>query len=647
MKKTIYLLFATLFTLGLLSCSDDECTHGDGPEISVDKWSPAGMWYNEDYNEEISYNKSGTYYDRYSYIERGGETEGKWYYDDSNKRLTYNYTFIGSNVQDDWIVSDISTYHFTISSINADGLHVDKIVETHQLAAGENKQLEFPSKEDGLKVYSYESRNTRIASVTQDGLVTATGEKGTTYIKMQTDMGNVWAKITIGEDRSELWCDYTALLGESYSFMENYFKALGKPAVDDEGNYFGYYLAFHDYLESVNILIDEEKDMITNIQLFVKKGVPPMEIKNYIKSRYYQFKDTEIYSSLPNLEESKAVVSYDTENNCVLLFETQTFLNPPAPVIEDLWADFTPLFGKSMSELDAAMAGYGYDFLMSDFAYSIDGSYYYNITDNRYAWLVGFVFNPDKQISEYWVYMDTNSNAQDVYDYLCQKYTAADAESTNNSLVFYNEGNTIKIVFDLYNAAVIYTNLTMKQHEKDNNILGNYYEGLGMTHDELIAKFGTPSYVDGKDIYYFITSAEYYNMVVFPIDAAETICKIAWVFLNEGVSSSNIIDYFNSKYTVFASGTAQDGSQYAWTDGATLAESTMGIIYSVADGYVNYQLLNYSSTAAVRSNWHACDDIGPLSRKLKEEQLKHSSIIELLHSNQWKTVQIRKESHNK
>ena len=636
MKKTIYLLFATLFTLGLLSCSDDECDHNiTPPPPSV--WSPVRLWYNEDYNEEISYNKSGTFYDRYSNIERGGETEGKWYYDDSSKRLTYNYTFLGQNVQDDWIVSDISTYHFTISSINADGLHVDKIVETHQLAAGENKQLEFPSKEDGLKVYSYESRNTRIASVTQDGIVTATGEKGTTYIKMQTDMGNVWAKITIGEDRSELWCDYSALLGESYSFMENYFKALGKPAVDDEGNYFGYYLAIHDYLESVNILIDEEKDMITNIQLFVKKGVPPMEIKNYIKSRYYQFKDTEIYSSLPNLEESKAVVSYDTEYNCVFLFETQTFLNPPAPVIEDLWADFTPLFGKSMSELDAAMAGYGYDFLMSDFAYSIDGSYYYNITDNKYAWLVGFVFNPDKQISEYWVYMDTNSNAQDVYDYLCQKYTAADAESTNNSLVFYNEGHTIKIVFDLYNAAVIYTNLTMKQHEKDNNILGNYYEGLGMNHDQIINKFGTPADEDNGIIYYYAPS-DYYSIAALSIDPVSEICNIALVYLNDGIPSSDIVNHLNSKYTVFAKGTSEDGSQYAWTDGTTLEESSMGIVYSVARGYVSYQLLN-TSKASVHTRWNADDTVH--IQGLNGERLKNSVIMKMMQPNNWKTIKIQ------
>ena len=132
--------------------------------------------------------------------------------------------------------------------------------------------------------------------------------------------------------------------------------------------------------------------------------------------------------------------------------------------LKDLWPDFTMLFGSDNIALKSALEGYGFSFLFSDSSYSVNGSDYYLMNNNEYADMIGFVFNPDNQVSQFWVYYKSNK-VNDVNAYLSQKYTAASSESTSNSLVFYNSKMDIKVVLDKLNGAVVYTNLSMKQHD--------------------------------------------------------------------------------------------------------------------------------------------------------------------------------------
>ena len=245
----------------------------------------------------------------------------------------------------------------------------------------------------------------------QKGTVTAMGCKGTTYIKMKTNSGSVWAKITVGEDNKDLWCDYTSLIGADYNTMKQFFGRIGEPATNGI-DYFVYIMSIHQYVESVNLLIDTENDVITAIQLFIKDGIPPVEIKSYLKSRYYEQEEFSFYSTQPDIEGSKAIVTYNQDNRCVTFFETQRTLHP------ELWHDFTKLFGSSKSDVKTVMGNYGYSFLMSDNSYSVDGSDYYSVTDNGYLTMAGFVFNPDKQVSEFWLYLNSKSNPNEIYNYL-------------------------------------------------------------------------------------------------------------------------------------------------------------------------------------------------------------------------------------
>ena len=131
---------------------------------------------------------------------------------------------------------------------------------------------------------------------------------------------------------------------------------------------------------------------------------------------------------------------------------------------ENLWTDFTTLFGSDKDMVRSTMEGYGYYYSFSDNSYSINGSDYYYIENNSYADIVGFVFNTDNQVSEFWVYYKP-SKVDDVFNYLTKEYNVAVNESTQYKYVYYNDDKNLKVVLDLMNGAVVYTKLDIKQHE--------------------------------------------------------------------------------------------------------------------------------------------------------------------------------------
>ena len=136
---------------------------------------------------------------------------------------------------------------------------------------------------------------------------------------------------------------------------------------------------------------------------------------------------------------------------------------------DDLWTDFTSIFGSDRDTVKSTMEGYGYSYSFSDNSYSANGSDYYYIANNDYADTAGFVFNTDNQVSQYWIYFKS-AKVNDVNDYLTRKYTADENENTEYEHVFYNNNKDLKVVLDLMNGAVIYTKLDMKQHTPPTSI---------------------------------------------------------------------------------------------------------------------------------------------------------------------------------
>ncbi len=611
-KKISLAVMALIF--GMSSCSEESCDHvtGGSDELST---AIVGNWYEEAENEEIRFSESGKLYDRYANYSHCGETEGTWEYDSKNNKLTYTFPFMGEMKFIDWTVKDLKENSFTLSS-SKNGMHkVEKIVEEYTLNVGETVEIKC----GGFGTWIYGSKNERIASVNpRTGVIKAEGEKGITYIKVSnlatTNLGkvsetSVWVKVTVGDNCADLWHDYVGLIGLDYASVTKALSSLGTPVAGTDGYSYAYGHTVHDVADSTNVFLCPEDNLTNEIQLVLKESVPESAVLSYMNSHYYKMTGNDSYvyfSSSSDPETSKAIVVYNKKQRRIVFCETQHFYEKAH--VKELWEDFVPLFGANQAAVKKAMGEYGYKLLMSDASYSKDGSDYYTISGNKYITMVGFVFNPDKQVSEFWLYMDTTSDANDVYKYLLAKYKEEKTESSKTSLVFYNDDKTMKVVFDLKNGTLTYTKLSMKQHETPKKeMLGTYYEALGMTHDQIVSKYGAPYQEDGTSMYYVVGS-ENVSLVSFMLDSNTGRCKNTILLLTEQTTLSTVVDYFNSKYYKFDKGTVADGSQYAWVNKSTFAESTMGITYFPKDKMVIYVLLKDPLTSRM-------DDVSSLMKR--------------------------------
>ena len=589
---------------GMSSCSEESCDHvtGGSGELST---AIVGNWYEEAENEEIRFSESGKLYDRYANYSHCGETEGTWEYDSKNNKLTYTFPFMGEMKFIDWTVKDLKENSFTLSS-SKEGMHkVERIVEEYTLNVGET--VEIKCGEFGTWIYG--SKNERIASVNpRTGVIKAEGEKGITYIKVSNlatthDQSSskkaVWVKVTVGDNCADMWYDYVGLIGLDYASVTKTLSSLGTPVPGTDGYSYAYGHTFHDVADSTNVFLCPEDNLTNEIQLVLKESVPESAVLSYMNSHYYKMKGNDSYvyfSSSSAPETSKAIVVYNKQQRRIVFCETQHFFQKAH--VKELWKDFVPLFGANQAAVKKAMGEYGYKLLMSDASYSKDGSDYYTVSGNKYITMVGFVFNPDKQVSEFWLYMDTTSDANEVYKYLLAKYKEEKTESSKTSLVFYNDDKTMKVVFDLKNGTLTYTKLSMKQHETPKKeMLGTYYEALGMSHDQIVSKYGAPYQEDGTSMYYVVGS-ENVSLVSFMLDSNTGRCKNTVLLLTEQTTLSTVVDYFNSKYYKFDKGTAADGSQYAWVNKSTFAASTMGITYLPKDRMVIYVPLNTATSSS-------------------------------------------------
>lgn len=605
MKKVLYLI-AIAISLGFTACSEDKCDHQTeiSPETTI---SAVGNWYNEAANEECRYSADGTFYTKYNNVLRSEEIEGRWEYDKANSKLSWRYVFMGQNQFDDWKVKNLTDFSLTISSNEKGEFTYEKIVETYKLEVGNTANIKFAVEYPDYVVSSYVSTNPRLATVNSDGLINAEGEKGTAYIKVRTNQGNVWVKVIVGDDCQDLWFDYVGVISQDYSTMISTLSSLGKPYTGEDGYSFGFKHTHHDVVDITKVYLCPEDGLVEEIQLVLKESVPEAEVLAYMNSHYYSMMEDEslvYYSTLKDKDASKAIVAYDKEKKVVYFLETKHFFQKA-----HLWKNFTKLFGKNKTEVKNAMTSYGYSFLTTDVSYSDNGSDYYNIVDNDYVKMIGFVFNPDNQVSEFWVYLKSSAVIKTVYDDLCNKYQEASDENSSIRRVFYNQDKSLRITLDAQSQAVVYNNQKMKQHEVSK--FGLYYQNLGLTHDQIVNKFGTPMSDEDGTMYYGVYT-DYVNLAAFKIDSNTKKCSIVLTTINDAISKDVVVKTFNEKYVVFEKGTSADGSQYAWINGATVAESTLGIVYKPNDRMIIYQPLNGTANAKMNS----------MSRAMNNQEMK-------------------------
>ena len=406
----------------------------------------AGTWYEEVENEEITFTESGYLYDRYCTFKRAYETEGRYEVTEDLNKITYTYPFNGSYLYHNFYVTettDLSCRYYDEVSAN---IVLRRVVETYQMSVGDTEQIQFSASFPLHKVVSYKSLNEYIANVDSNGVITATGEKGTTYIKIQTQTDAAWVKVVVGEDCLDLWCDMVSFIGKSYDYVVS---VLGQPSMGGEdGHTFGYDLAIHELFDNVAFFMDPQTSLVEEIACLCHKGSVEAQILSYMKSKYYlsdEFGDGGNYfTSGPNLDESRAIVSFNPDDPSVRFFD---------PKCVELIPDYVHTLGMTLNELQTHYNNYVPD---------ISGLY---ITNNEFVYGIRWIFDEETSVvTGYGLFVNEGADYDLITAYLASKYYVLNV--TDTEIWFVNsealEDSTLLVDLNLENGVILYLDITGK-----------------------------------------------------------------------------------------------------------------------------------------------------------------------------------------
>lgn len=581
MNKKITTLLLVL--IALVSC-EDKCDHKI--VLPPSGGSIVGTWYNELYNEEIRHSESGTFYDKYSNVTHARETEGRYEYNPNTKRLTWTYPFMGETMFTDWKVVELNEFQLVISSTENGQFTYGKVLETYQMNVGETQTIQFETVCPEMIVLSYNSSNERIATVTDEGVIKAEGEKGTAYIKIETTEGDVWAKAIIGDDCLDIWYDYVSLIGVDYKQIRN---VLGVPSINgDDGYSYGFRLNMHDLLDEVDVFLNTRTGLVEEIALALKPSVPESQFLSYMDSHYYPFElmGDNYYTTCLTLETSKAVVYYSKETNSIRFIDSNKLLNPE-PV--ELWPDYTQKLGISINEL-------GNEF--GTLVYEDNDNKWFSPVDNEYVKYVTFTSDTkSKEIYTVSVFVKESADEDDVIEMLENKYSVFEKGSTEDFLAYINadvlEEATIGITYDLINNLVTYVDLTYDYNgggdEGGDDVVGSDYVDyslyLGKTKDDINNEFGSPYMEEGNAMYYILEDG---SLISFTVENNSV--NIISFMLNESINPDDYIEFLNNTYCYNSDWSTED--EYVFMSHPSFSESSFYVSYSVSLGFVMYSRLN-------------------------------------------------------
>lgn len=587
MKKILFLMLAAF---ALASCNDD-CDHnysgGSGNPPTADI---VGAWYEEEENEEMRFSSSGTWYDKYCNTKRSFETEGRYELSSDGRKLTYNYTFMGQTQFADWTVSNRDELSFTITS-DKNGTHVlEKIVETYNMPVGKTQQISFANDHPNDVVQSYKSNNERIASVSENGLITTNGEKGTAYIKIATNNGNAWVKVVVGDECLDLWYDYISLIGQNYTQVRT---ILGNPHQNDGDQGYFYAMELHDVVQQVSLWLNPRTRTVETFNLILKEGVPSEVVLTYMESKYYKLREigkSVQFLNNSTLDNSIAMIEYNQDGGTIIINDINAYYN--------LWPDFTGIFGTDQAGVKKAAEDLKMTFSFESKSYSPYGSDYYTDEYGAYMNIYGFVYNKSGQMFEYWAYMLEDMDKLVIANAIGEKYNYDESETKQGLLVWYNKDKTIRVKLDVANNAVIYTDLTLEGLPK----WPDYTSAFGMTPDELVATYGEYGILP---IYYIVN--DYVEYVYFNVDDNTGKTTAYLLNLNTGFNTQEIHEYLSSKYTFYKSN--ETSTQYAYCDGPTRDVSNLQIVFNAERGTITYYDIkpNGSSSSSTRKRINKVD----------------------------------------
>jgi hypothetical protein len=588
MKKV---LFSMLAIFALASCNDD-CDHDVGGGGITGSNFLVGSWYEETQNEEDTYSASSAFYCKFCNTLVQGEGQGTYYLDTERNRLTQSYHVNGMYRTNDWKLRDVSKYQFVQYS-DLGVVTYGKIVDTYNMTGGETKSISF----NELNVQGYESTNEHIATVSSDGLVTATGEKGTVYIKIKCLEATVYVKVVVGDNYPDLWIDYSGLLGNDYVAMRN---LLGDPDSSSENDGYSLYVyltKFHSVLRGLRVSIDSDTHKIFQIDMLINEGVPLEKLLAYMNAHYYLFADDGkeyYYSTSSELEGSRAVYTLLTDKEttgvgscAIMMMEGELF---EEYTNTDIVPKYSRFFGLDEEQVIVSAAKRGWKYYDRFDTYSHNGSVAYTLLGYDYCNTIEFVYNSDNLVSQCVVYMSNNAPDRMLLKYLEDNFTEAENEKTLRKLVYYNSAKTMKAEFDILTKALYFTDLSQKLF--DPVVLGTYWKGMGKSKQEVINLFGQP-YSSGNvdedtDYMAYVVIGDYIQHIDFYLSKSTGNVIQINMQLQDSVDDNEIISYLNKWYHFLENKNTEQGPRMRWLNAENPGNATLRTTY-----YPDYNLVVY------------------------------------------------------
>ena len=439
MKKFFLMMLASVL---FVACSDDK----DEPAgLQIDQL--VGQWVYDHPEEGIwetqKFLPSGVfYYWNKTKDFQNTANDGRWWIEDNNK-VTCQYSVNGVSTQIKMTVRQISDYSYTAEYNDGAAIGVftyARLLDTIQLIPGESTTPDY-SVLVKIAIQGFKSHNTSVAIVDpSSGQITGV-KAGHTYVDIMTAEGTAVVEVTVF-DPDDMFADYSYafgktipeivdLLGDGYEFRDD---ENGVVYLSDD------YLA--DEIRFITGLYD--KTHVEFVQLTLNDNVSSAAIIDHLSKRHTPLSNSEgVYNYVTTWKVNGNPVALVYDSNKSTL--TYMVLRP-----SDRWTDFSYLFGQTDNVVSSEMQEWGYAYVFSDYGYSKDGSDYYAINDSNDATLVGFVFNGEKKMCEYWVYLheDFMKDAKAILSWLKSKYTLSSSECSPSRYVFYDAGKRMRIVFD-------------------------------------------------------------------------------------------------------------------------------------------------------------------------------------------------------
>ena len=486
MKKKSFLLLILIGITTLFSCSSDESDGNNSRQLKVEdiigEWvydhPEEGIW------EKQKFMSSGVFY--YSNTSLGGwkfsndSKDGRYSVENDN-RITMNVVLGGVTTKLMLKVLEITDYAYTAEYTNGNAsvgiFTYAKQVGNITVKPGE---AYTPSCSQSVKanIKGYASHDETIAKVnSNDGTITAISA-GHTYIDIITDQGTAVYEVTVFDDEN-MFEDYSFAFGKT---IQEIVDLKGTDYIyRDDKNGLVYYST--DYLtDTIKYITGAyDKTHVEYVQLYLNDKISKSKIKQYLDGKY----------ELLSLTDNK--YSYVTDksidgNPIAAIYDSNSSIISFAQILpSDRWTDFSYLFGQTKALIKSEMDELNYTFNFSDYSYSKDGSDYYSLNDSRDAYLVGFVFNSEGKMCEYWVYLNENdwSNVNDILTWLKSKYILNKQESSSTQMVFYDKLNRMKIVFDA-SGFVSYTD----SEQSPFTPASSSYNAIGVKAKKFQVKFG-------------------------------------------------------------------------------------------------------------------------------------------------------------